>query len=88
MRIKEGFVLRRVADLNVVLPLGQATLNFNGMVQLNESGTLLWHQMEKGTTREELAELLTKEYNVSKEEALTDVNAFLNVLDPVGCIEE
>lgn len=88
MKIKEDYVLRQVADIYVVLPLGQATVAFNGMVKLNESGAFLWRQMEAGTTREALADLLTAEYDVSREEALADIDAFVATLKTVGCIEE
>ena len=88
MKIKQEFVLRQVADTYVVLPIGQATVDFNGMVTLNESGAFLWRRMEQGTTREALADALTGEYDVSREEALADVDAFIAALMPVGCIEE
>lgn len=88
MKIKKDYVLRQVADIYLVLPLGQATIDFNGMVKLNESGAFLWRQMEAGTTREVLADLLTAEYDVSREKALTDIDAFVATLKSVGCIEE
>ena len=44
MKINENFVLRQVVDTYVVLPIGQATVDFNGMVTLNESGAFLWRQ--------------------------------------------
>ena len=88
MKIKQEFVLRQVADTYVVLPIGQATVDFNGMVTLNESGAFLWRRMEQGTTREALADALTGEYDVSREEALADVDAFIAAPMPVGCIEE
>ncbi len=87
MRINENFILRQVADTWVVLPLGDATLDFNGMLTLNESGVLLWTALEKGATREELAETLTHEYDVGIHQALADVEDFLAKLQRVGCIE-
>lgn len=88
MRINENFVLRQVVDTYVVLPIGQATVDFNGMVTLNESGAFLWRQLERGATRESLTDALTAEYDVSREEALADIDAFLASLAPVGCIED
>ena len=48
MKLKENYVLRPVADTWVALPLEAETLNFNGMLTLNESGVLLWKALEKG----------------------------------------
>ena len=87
MKLKEGFVLRQVADNWVVLPVGQASVNFNGMLSLNESGALLWRALEQGGDRDALADALLAEYEVEREEALADVEAFLTALTKAGCIE-
>ena len=87
MKLKENFALRQVADTWVVLPLGDATVDFHGMLTLNETGALLWKALEQGAGREELADALTKEYAVSMEIALADVNDFLAKLEKTGCLE-
>jgi hypothetical protein len=87
MKIKDGFVLRQVADTWVVMPLGQQSLDFNGMLTLNETGALLWKALEKGGDREAMAEVLTAEYEVTKEAALQDVDVFLLKLQETGCVE-
>lgn len=48
------FVLRKVAGENILVPVGNTALTFNGLVTLNESGAFLWKHMEKNRTREEL----------------------------------
>ncbi|MBE6599362.1 MAG: PqqD family protein [Ruminococcaceae bacterium] len=88
MKIKEGFVLRQVASRWVVLPVGAASVNFNGMVTLNDAGVLLWRTLEKGAEREALADALLAEYDVTREQALSDVDEFIKSLDKVNCIEE
>lgn len=87
MRLKENFVLRQVADTWIVLPLGQESVMFNGMLTLNDSGAELWRRLEQGGDREDLADALTVEYNVTREQALADVDAFLEKLLRVGCVE-
>lgn len=87
MKLKSDFALRQVADTWVVLPLGTETVNFNGMLTLNETGALLWQALEQGGGREELADALTKEYAVTRGEALTDVDSFLKKLEAVGCLD-
>lgn len=87
MKRKENFVLRQVVDTWIVLPLGEETANFDGMLSLNESGAMLWNILKQETTREELAMELTKEYNISYQKALTDVDDFLKRLIQLGCLE-
>lgn len=87
MKLKENFVLRQVAGNWVVLPLAAATVDFNGMLKLNESGAMLWKVLEQGGDREKLADALTAEYDVSREIALADADEFLNKLSRAGCID-
>ena len=87
MKLKEEFVLRQVADTWVVMPLGQTSVDFNGMLTLNQSGALLWQALEKGGDREALADALAAQYEVDREEALADVDAFLAKLQQTGCLE-
>lgn len=88
MRIKDNFVLRQVADTWCVLPLGEATLNLNGMLTLNDSGAMLWQTLEKGGSKDTLVDALLNEYDVTCEQALADVEEFIEKLRQVDCIEE
>lgn len=87
MKLKENFALRPVADTWVVLPLGAESINFNGMLTLNESGALLWQALEKGGDRETLADALMAEYIVDRVQALADADEFLEKLRKAGCLE-
>ena len=77
MKIKEGFILRNVAGNNVVVPIGQATLDFNGMVSLNDTGTFLFERLIEGTSKENLVEDLIAEYGIDRDLAVEDVEAFI-----------
>lgn len=87
MKLKPDFVLRRVADSWVVLPVGNATLDFNGMLTLNDSGAILWKALEQGGEVAELADVLCTEYEVERNVALADAEEFLAKLERAGCLE-
>ena len=87
MKLKKDFVLRRVANASMVLPLGQATVSFNGMLKLNESGALLWNALKNGADLDELVSALTAEYAVDKAQARADAQEFLDKLAAAGCLE-
>ena len=87
MKINKNFALRNVANTWVVLPLAEKTVDFNGMLKLNESGVLLWKRLEQGAERESLADLLVNEYEVTRDQALADVDEFIEILIKAGCIE-
>ena len=88
MKLKKNFVLRQVAGTWVVLPLGEATADFSGMLTLNETGALLWQVLEKGNDREGMVDALTREYAVDRTQALNDVDEFILRLAKVGCMEK
>ena len=87
MKIKDNFALRQVAGAWVVLPLADATVDFTGMLTLNETGLMLWNLLSKETTAQDLAKALTEEYDVTLEQAQSDVDAFIAKLSKAGCIE-
>lgn len=88
MRIKKDYVLRQVAQTWVVLPLAEETVNFSGMLKLNDSGAKLWKALEQGADAHGLARVLMAEYTVTGEEALADAEAFLQKLIRAGCVDE
>lgn len=88
MKIKDNFVLRQVAGSYVVVAVGAASVDFNGMLMLNESGALLWHTLERGADRAALVAALTSEYEVDEVQAARDTDEFLKRLLEAGCLEE
>ena len=88
MKLNEEFVLRQVADTWVVMALGQTSVDFSGMLTLNETGAILWKALENGGDRFALAKALCDEYDVAEEEVLADVDAFIAKLQEIGCITD
>jgi hypothetical protein len=87
MKIKEGYVLRKVADCYVAVPIGKACLDFNGMITLNETGAFLWGKLVEGMSKEELLDALLDNYEISKEAAEIDVSDFINKIKDAGFFE-
>ena len=80
MKIKKGFIIRKVGDENIVVPVGEASKNFHGMVKLNESGAFLWKFFTENHTEEEAVDALLSEYDVEKDVAARDEKGFVEVL--------
>ena len=87
MKIKQGFMLREVAGNFVVVAVGEASKNFNGVINLNESGAFLWKQLMSETTNEKLLDALLNEYDVSEEIAKKDIQMFVNKLKEADILE-
>lgn len=81
MKIKENFVLRELCGSFVVVAVGEQTLNFKGLIKLNETGAFLWKNMaEKDVTEEALLQAMLAEYDVEKDVAQTDIKEFVDLL--------
>lgn len=87
LKTKENFVLRSVAGQSVVVAVAQASVDFNGMLTLNESGTILWRVLEKGCEKQDLVAALLAEYEVDEATAAQSVEKFLETLQKAGCVE-
>lgn len=80
MKVSENFVLRSIMDEFVIVPVGEAALQFNGVITTNGTGAFLWNLLQQDVTADALQQALLNEYNVTPEKALEDVHAFLNRL--------
>ncbi len=87
MKIKEGFVLRSIAGSNIVVPVGAASVDFNGMITLNDSGAFLWKLLENGSDVDAMTAALLREYEVDEATARTCSAEFIDKLKEAGCLE-
>lgn len=88
MKIKEGFVLRNVADSVVVVPVSGSNVDFNGMITLNATGGFLWKQLETDKTRGQLVEALMAEYGIDEATAADGADKFIESLKKEGFLEQ
>ena len=87
MKIKDGFVLRKVPGMNLVMPTGKNVKSFNGSLMLNDTGAFIFEKLQKGSTPEQTAEALTREYDVTLDTASADVKNTINSLIEAGVAE-
>lgn len=87
MKIKDGYILREVAGNMIVVPVGEAAMNFNGMISLNETGAFLWRLLENEIEPKVLLQELMKEYDVEEEQAKNDITEVLNKLYRAGVLD-
>lgn len=81
MKIKEGFILRDVADKTFVVAVGELSKTFNGIITLNETGKFIWQLLTKDTTEEEIVEKLLIECEDAQRDVVEkDVKSFIEKL--------
>ena len=84
LKISSDFILREVAGENIIIPTGQAALQFNGIIAVNEVGLSIWQILQQGATFEELVAQITEEYDVDDESARADAAEFVGHLAEHG----
>ncbi len=77
MKIKEGFVLRNICGEYVVVAVGRQTLDFKGLIKLNETGAFLWEKLQAECTEEQLQAAMLSEYDVDAATAQADIETFI-----------
>ncbi len=87
MKIKDDFILRKVADSYVVVPVNQMTLNFNGIINLNETGAFLFENLQKGISEQDLLQKMLDEYEVDVQTAKTDIENFVKKAEDADILE-
>ncbi|MGN0489726.1 MAG: PqqD family protein [Ruminococcus sp.] len=87
MKIKDNFILRKISDAFVVVPIGDAVVDFSGLINLNETGAFLFEKLQDGAEEKDLVNALLKEYNVDENTAKEDVKKFIDKLKDADLVE-
>lgn len=87
MKIKKGFVMREVGGSNVVVPVGEMSKAFHGMINLNETGAFLWNFFGEERTIDDGVAALLGEYDVDEATAREEVGKFLETIKTYGFAE-
>ena len=88
MKLKGTFVLRQIMGEALAIPTGDALLNFNGMICLNEVGEEIWKGLQAEKSREEILRGILDEFDVTPEEAAADLDGFLRMLKENDFLED
>ncbi|MBE6693599.1 MAG: PqqD family protein [Ruminococcaceae bacterium] len=88
MKIKNGFVVKNVGDLNYVVATGELTQSFNSMIRLNGTARFLWDLLAEPTDVDAMVAAMTQKYDIDADTARRDVEGFVEVLKSKGIIEE
>lgn len=87
MKKKESFIVREIMGQFMFMPNGETATKFSGLIVSTETGAFIWEHIEEVSSAEEMANLLTQEFEVSYEEALADVTALFDNFMKAGWIE-
>lgn len=87
MKIRQGYILRDVMDISVIIGVGDDAYMPNQIMSLNETGAFLWRILEQGAEKQELVDAMLREYDTDAATAERDVDAFLAQLKEKALID-
>lgn len=88
MRVSDQFILREIAGDSILIPVGKVAMSVKGLIALSETGAFLYNILKENSTHEDLVTALTSEYEVSKIEAVADIDAFLDQMRQLNMLVE
>ena len=79
MKIKEGYIVNKLGDGFVVVSVGEASNDFNGVIRLNAAGAFIWQSIQDGAdSREKLLRAMAERYeDLDEKIAAKDLDDFL-----------
>lgn len=86
MEIKKNLITREIAGDVVLVPVGKAVYDSNGLFVLNELGAFIWKLLPEVNTAEDICKAVLEEYEVSEDVAARDVTEFLQKLTDMDII--
>lgn len=86
MKTNEQYILRNVAGENVLIPIGEVSQHFNGMIHLTGTAAFIWEQVDRADSLEAIIQRLQEVYDVDEETARRDVYGFLGELYKRGMV--
>ena len=88
MRAKKGFKLRDVCGEKIIVAEGKENIDFSNIISMNESSAYLWEKLYgREFAIDDMAALLTQEYEVDEDTARADCQTLAAQWQKAGIVE-
>lgn len=81
MKLKSTIILRKIAGETILVPVGEDAVRVNGLITVNEVGTLICEQLKEERTVEALVAAVTAQFDVDAQTARADIASFIHTLE-------
>ncbi|MBE6730169.1 MAG: PqqD family protein [Ruminococcaceae bacterium] len=86
MIIKKELIKREIAGDTILVPVGSAVYDSNGLFVLNELASFIWDLLPEAESETDILNAVLNEYEVEKETAQKDISEFLAKLEKMEII--
>ncbi len=89
MKLKTDYKIRKIAGESVIVRMGAQNVKMTTIISLNSTSEWLWEQLQdEEFDVEKVADLLTAEYEVDRDVALTDAAKWVEMLRKAELVNE
>lgn len=86
MKIKKEFMLRNICGEHALVPVGETSKSFKGIIKVNDIGSFIWNNLEDSKDEGEIVSKIVENYGLDDLEAKKDVRDFIEYLKNVDII--
>lgn len=87
-RIRDGYILRRIAGEAVIVPIASDAVITNGMMTPNDTAAFMWQAFSQPSTIDQVVEQGLLEYEVEEKTLRNAVTRFVKELLLLQILEE
>lgn len=88
MKLKDGFVLREIADETILVPVGEQAAELDGIIRLNPAAVVIWKALEEESGYDGVLKAVLDAFEVDEATARADLDEFLAELEKAGILEK
>ena len=84
MAVSKNFILKKVCDEAMIIPLVDGGMDMSKVFNINEIGVIIYEGLENNKTIEQIKNDIISEYDIDEETVLNDINDFIAELKQKG----
>ena len=88
MKASEDVIYRCIADEHILVPVGTAAQENNGLIVLNEVGAKVWELLLQEKNLDEMVDAIAAEYDAPEHTIRADVQELLQNLKSLGLVQD
>ena len=88
VKLSEDVIYRCIADEHILVPVGTAAQENNGLIVLNEVGAEVWKLLSQGKELDEIVTSIAADYDAEECVIRDDVQELLRKLMTLGLVKE
>lgn len=81
------FIMREIAGETFLIPVGEASVQINGMITLNGMSAFIWKALETEKTEEGLIKEILNVYEVGEKQVKEDLAEFLERMKSLNMVK-